>query len=143
MKTKQIVIGALVGGVSMFLLGWLIYGVLLSSVMEELWTGCNARPMEEMIWWAMIASNLVWGLLLAVVLDWSGSITMGAGAKVGAVLGLLCVLGFDLGMYSMTTMFSGATILVLDVLSNMVMFAVAGLLVAWVMGKMGPKKEEN
>lgn len=140
MKTKKILIGALVGGVAMFFLGWLIYGMLLASFMEANCDNSNARPMEEMIWWAIIASNLIWGLLLAIVLDWAASFTMASGAKIGAVFGLLAGLGFDLGMYSMTTMFSNLTIIIIDSLSYSVMFAVTGALTAWVMGKVGQQK---
>ena len=136
MKTQKILAGTLVAGVALFLLGWLIYGVLLKNLMAENCDNSNMRPMEEMVWWAMIASNLASGLLLAVILNWLGSYTMGSGIKVGAVLGLLTALSFDLSMYAMTTMFSNLTMVVIDSLCFSVMLALAGLLAAWVMGKM-------
>ena len=136
MKTQRILIGTLIAGTAMFLSGWLIYGILLSGFMGENCNASNARPMEEMVWWAIIASNLVWGLLLTIILDWSGSLTIGSGAKVGAVLGLLTGLGFDLSMYAMTTMFSNFMIIVVDSLCYSLMFALTGLLTVWIMGKM-------
>ena len=119
----------------MFFLGWLIYGIALASMMQESCNSCMARPMEEMIWWAMIVSNFVWGLLLSLILNWSGSLTPASGAKVGAIVGLLAGLGFDLNMYAMTTMFSGATMLIVDCLAYAVIFGLTGLLTALVMSK--------
>lgn len=137
MKTQKILIGTLVAGVLMFLLGWLIYGVIMSGFMAENCDNSSARPMEEIIWWAMIASNLAWGLLVAVILNWTNSFTMGSGAKVGAVMGLLAGLGFDLSMYSMTTMFSNFSVIILDSLAFSIMFAIMGSLAAWIMSKVG------
>lgn len=135
METKKIVIGTLVAGVAFFFLGWLIYGIALAEMMHENCNSCMARPMEEMIWWALIASNFVWGLLLTLILNWSGSVTVGAGAKTAAIVGLLAGLGFDLNMYSMTTMFSGFTMIAIDCLAYLVMFAITGALTALVLGK--------
>jgi len=135
METKKILIGTLIAGVAMFFLGWLIYGIALAGFMEANCDHSSARPMEEMIWWAMIASNFIWGLLLTLILNWSGSFTASAGAKIGAIVGLLCGLGFDLGMYSMTTIFSSPTVLIVDSLAYVVMFSITGALTALVMSK--------
>ncbi|MGQ0828678.1 MAG: hypothetical protein ACT4ON_09810 [Bacteroidota bacterium] len=135
METKKIVIGTLVAGTAMFLLGWLIYGIALADMMHESCNSCMARPMEEMIWWALIISNYVWGLLLTLILNWSGSLTVNSGAKVGAIVGLLAGLGFDLSMYSMTTMFGNFTMIAVDCLAWAIMFGATGLLTALVMSK--------
>jgi hypothetical protein len=137
MKTKRILIGTLVGGITMFFLGWLIYGVLLAAFMSENCTNTSARPEGEMIWWAMIASNLIWSLLLVNILEWTGRFTPGEGARTGAVLGLLSGLGFDLSIYSMSTMFNNTMIILVDSVCFSLLFAVMGLLAAWAMGKTG------
>jgi len=135
METKKIVIGTLVAGVAMFFLGWIIYGIALADMMHESCNSCMARPMEEMIWWALIASNFVWGLLLTLALKWAGSFTMNSGAKTGAILGLLAGLGFDLNMYAMTTMFSSFTLVAIDCFAWTVIFGITGALTALVLGK--------
>ena len=58
MKITKIVIGGIVGGISFFFLGWLIYGVLLMDFMSEFSNTTFNRPEEEMVWWAMILSNM-------------------------------------------------------------------------------------
>jgi hypothetical protein len=140
MKTQKILIGTLVAGVAMLFLGWLIYGKLLADYMHENCDSSSARPMEQMVWWAMIASNLVWGLLLALILNWSGSNGAMSGAKTGVIVGFLAALGFDLGMYSMTTMFTNHNVIIVDSLAYAVLFAVSGLLAGWIMGKVGASK---
>jgi hypothetical protein len=140
MKTQKILVGTLVAGVAMFLLGWLIYGVMLSGFMQANCDHSTQRPMGEMMWWALILSNFVSGLLLALVLYWSGSLTMGTGAKTGAVLGFLIALSFDLMMYSMTTMYSTCMVVIVDAICYGLMFAVAGAITAKVMSKVGNAK---
>jgi hypothetical protein len=136
MKTSRIFVGTLVAGVLMFLLGGLIYGVLLMDFMAQNCDHSTSRPEDQMIWWALIASNFTWGLLLTVIIDWSGRFTPANGARVGAVLGLLSGLGFDLAMYAMSTMFHNFTVIIVDCIGFSVMFALAGLVTGWVMGKM-------
>lgn len=135
MKIAKVFIGGLVAGVAMFFLGWLIYGILLSSLMGENCNSGNARPMDQMVWWALIVSNLVWGLLLAIIIDWTSNTSITSGFKVGAVLGLLTALGFDLSMYAMTTMYSNLNIIFVDALAYSAMFAITGVVTAFVMGK--------
>lgn len=137
MKIRNTLAGALTAGIVLSLMGWLVYGTLLKDVMSEMCENSINRPMDQMIWWALLLSNLVSGLLLAVLLQWSNSLTIASGAKVGAVVGLLTGLGFDLMMYSMTTMFSDITFIFVDAPAFALINGVAGLAAAWVMGKMG------
>lgn len=137
MKTQKILAGTLVAGLSMFFLGWLVYGVLLMDFMEEYCDNSNARPMEQMIWWALVASNFVTGWFLTLVVYWTGSFTAGAGIRVGAITGFLVGLSFDLSMYSMTTMFKSFTPVVVDVMAYVVLSSIASALSAVVMSKVG------
>lgn len=134
MKTQQIVIGSLVAGVAYFFLGWLIYGILLSGYMAENCNPAVSKPEDQMVWWALIGSNLVWGLLTTVVINWSKPSGMMAGAGVGAYLGVLIALGIDLSMYSMTLMYNSLNVIFVDVLCNALMFAIGGAIVAKITG---------
>lgn len=138
MNTNKILLGGLVGGVILFLLGWLIYGILLMDFMQTNCNQCMMRPMEEMIWGALIVSNFAWGFLLALVFNWSNTSELMAGAKVAGIIGLLTAIAFDLSMYSMSTMFNSLSAIFVDVIAFTVMLAIAGAVVAWVMG-MGKK----
>jgi len=135
MNTKRVLVGTLVAGVAMFFLGWFIYGILMSGFMEANCNGSMNRPEDQMVWWALILSNFVWGLLLSLIIEWSGRFAPGPGAKVGAIFGFLTSLGFDLGMYAMTTFFYGRKVILADSLSYAALFAITGALTAWVMGR--------
>ncbi|MDP1727836.1 MAG: hypothetical protein Q8M15_13710 [Bacteroidota bacterium] len=140
MNLNKILLGGVVGGVLYFLLGWLFYGVLAADYYAANTNQCMMKPMEQMNMLAMILSNLAGGFLVAVILDWAKAADMMAGAKIAGIAGLLMCLSFDLSFYSMSTMYSNITVLIIDVIAWSVMTAVVGGVVAMVMN-MGNKKE--
>ena len=138
MKTNKVIIGGLVGGVAFFFLGWIIYGMFLMDYLMANQNQCAMRPMEEMIWWSLILSNLAWAFAYAIIFSWSNISTFVGGLKAGIILGLLIATSIDLSFFSMTTMFNNLTIVVVDVLASTTMSAIGGGIIAAVMG-MGKK----
>ncbi|MCX6239763.1 MAG: hypothetical protein NTY07_19830 [Bacteroidia bacterium] len=134
MKTSKILLGGIAGAVTFFILGWLIYGVLLIDYMTTNYNQCAARPMEDMIWWAMILSNLAFGFLLSIVFSWSNTKGMMAGAKVAGVIGLLLSLSFDFSIYSMSNVFFNLITVFVDIIAYTIMSVIGGIVVALVMG---------
>jgi hypothetical protein len=141
MKTSKVLLGGLTGTVAYFLLGWLIYGLLLMDYTLANQNQCASRSMEDMAWWAMILSNLAGGFLLSITMGWSNNKGLLSGAKVGAVIGLLYAASVDLGMYAMTSLFLNFKAVVVDVAVYTFMSAIAGALIGLIMG-LG-KKAEN
>jgi len=139
MNTNKMLLSGVAGGVAFFLLGFLLYGVLLMKFFEAnagTATGVMKEPME---WWALILGNLMWGLLLAVVFArWANISTFVTGLKAGAIIGLLVGLSFDLTMYG-TANLSNLTGMIADVVVFTAMSAVAGGIVGLVLG-MGKAK---
>jgi hypothetical protein len=88
-----------------------------------------------MIWWAMIASNLVLALLVTLALKWAGATTIIDGLKYGALVGGLYALTTDLGMYSMTTVILNLTAVVVDTLAYAAVTAVTGVIIVLTWGK--------
>ncbi len=133
---NKTILGGLVAGVAFFFLGWVVYGMLLkdfmadSSNMEQ--TGM--RKMEEMVWWAMVASCLIKGYFVALMLGWSSTRGMSIGLQKGALIGLLLALAHGLGMHAMTTCYKNMNALIVDVAASTVIFAIAGGIVGWIMG---------
>ena len=85
--------------------------------------------------WAMIASNLLWGIFLAYVfVQWANITTFQSGAIAGATLGFLIVLALDMGFYAMTTMYTIEDI-VKDVIINAVYMALLGGILGWWLGR--------
>ena len=135
MNTKKILVGGIVGGVAFFLLGWLIYGILLAGYFAANGNPSIMRPMDQMIWWALILSNLSWGFVLAIIFSWSNTSGWMAGAKKGAIFGLMTALAIDLGYYAMSTMYSSVAPILVDIIATIVMVGIGGSLIAWAMSK--------
>ncbi|MBA4411331.1 MAG: hypothetical protein C0397_18170 [Odoribacter sp.] len=131
----KILKGTVIGGIVYFLLGWLVYGILLADFSLANYNQCAMRPMTDMIWWAMIVSNLVYALFLTLVLKWSGASGWMDGLKTGALFGLLFGVTIDLSFYSMTTMFNSIGGMVVDMVVTTVMAAIIGTVIVLVWGK--------
>ena len=134
MQTNKILLGGVAGGVALFLLGWVIYGILLMDYATTNYNQCMNRPNMDMIWWALILSNLAFGFLLAFIFSRTGTTGFVGGAKLGAIIGILLSVSIDLGYYSMTTMYVRPSAILVDVAAYIIYIALAGAVVAWVMG---------
>ena len=134
MKTNKILLGGIAGAVTFFILGWLVYGMLLSDYTTANFNQCAAKPMGEMNWWAMILSNLAFGFLLSIVFIWSNTKGIIAGAKVGGIIGLLIGVSMDFSMYSMSNMFLNLTAVFIDIIVYTVLSAIVGVVIGCVMG---------
>lgn len=134
MKTKRILFGGVAGGIAFFFIGWLVYGILLRDFAEANYNQSISKPDGEMVWWALILSNLAYGFLFSYVFSLGNIRNLKAGAMAGAILGLLMALSVDLGMYSMNDIYLGFFPVVVDVLVYVVLSAVIGMIVAYFMG---------
>ena len=139
MKTNKIILGGLVGGVAFFFLGWIIYGMVLMNYMMANQNQCAMRSMEDMIWWSLILSNLLWAFAYAVIFSWSNISNFAGGLKAGIIIGLLISASVDLGFYSFTTIYSNCNAIGADIIASTVMSGIGGGVIAWVMG-MGKKE---
>jgi hypothetical protein len=125
----KILKGTIIGGLTYFILGWIIYGIFLMNFTSTYMNQCTARGANEMVWWAIILSNIINGLMLTLILNWSGAKKWLDGMKTGAIYGFLVVAGFDLSTWSMTTTFKTFWILLFDVGVATAMMAVTGILI--------------
>jgi hypothetical protein len=139
MNSQKFLLGGIVGGVVYFLLGWLVYGMLLKDFMStNLWASGTMRADADTIWWALGAGQLAGGFLLAYILGKANATSAGAGAGVGFIVGLLVCLSFDLTMYGVSTTVTSLKGLAADVAVSAVMSAIAGAVIGVVLG-MGKK----
>ena len=131
----RILRGTLFGGIAFFFLGWLVWGMLLMDFSKANYNQTIYLPDDGMIWWAMIASNLVLALLVTLALNWAGTKTIVDGLKFGALVGGLYALTTDLGMYSMTTVISNLTAVAVDTLAYAAVTAITGVVIVLTWGK--------
>jgi hypothetical protein len=133
MNSQKFIVGGIVGGIVFFLLGWLIYGMLLKDFMANN-LSTSMRADADTIWWALILGQIAGGFLLAYVIGKAGATSAGAGAGVGFIVGLLVCLSYDLTMYGVSTTIVSLKGLAADVAVSAVMGAIVGGVVGWVMG---------
>ena len=127
MNTKKLLIGGIVGGIVYFILGYLVYGILLRDFLKPY--VANVDRGNDLIFWAIILSNLFMGFLLSYVMNRGGVASVSDGLVTAAVVGLLLTSGYDLIMYGTTHLVSLRQIAV-DVAAATVISAIAGAAIA-------------
>ncbi len=131
----RILRGTIFGGIGFFLLGWLIYGIIMMGYNTANTNQCMNNPNGEMIWWAILVGNFISALLLTLVLNWSGAKNWMDGLKTGALFGFLLSSSMAFGFWSMTTMYNNFTALMVDITQNTVFYGLVGLVIVLLWGK--------
>jgi hypothetical protein len=131
----KILRGTIFGGIAYFLLGWLVYGILLMDFFSSGTNTCANRPEGEMIWWAIIASNLLAALFLTLFLYWRKASGIVDGLTTGAIFGALFTSTIDLSFWSMTTMYSSFVPLLVEIIVSTALFAIIGMIIVLTWGK--------
>ena len=141
MNTKIIIAGVLTGIIS-FLLGWLIFGVLLMDFYmanSTLYTGLMKDPPNFV---AIFISNLSWGLLIAYIFHLAGIKSPQKGFITGLIIFFLVILGVDLLYYAQMNLF-GLKVVVVDVIVNTVFGGIIGAFVGWWYGRPGKARNSG
>lgn len=129
------VAASVAGGAVYFVLGWIIYGFLVQD------SGAAAEP----VIWAIGLGSVFIAAVLALVLSWRG--TTGAGDAFKASAGFGVLLGLAIGFSLMGTMEPEAgpdlTTVVRDAVIGALMYGVAGVVVAKVLGAGGQAATEG
>jgi len=132
----KVLLASLAAGVAGFLLGWVVYGMLLMGWMEansNHFEGFMKAEEDMGLPW-MFLGNLALGTLIAWALARMGVASAMAGIVPGAVICALMALNFDLMMYGMTNWFKGFKVLVVDVVAFTAIGAVLGAVAGLVLG---------
>ena len=135
MNTRTLLAG-LAAGVAAFLLGWLLFGILLMGYFETNTLSYEGlmKSEAEFNWMGMILSNLLTGLLLAWLLWRMGVTTLVKGLSDGFVIGLLIYGSMALYYYSMMNWYVGITPMLVEILTNSLWMALIGGVAASVLG---------
>jgi hypothetical protein len=131
MKTKNFLGSGIAGGIANFLLGWLFYGTLFKDFFPS--------PAEEttQMMVMIFLGCITFGLFIAYIyVQWAQIITVAAGAKAGAVIGLFLALFFNFFNMAMNPE-ATFQLFALDVGISIVTTAITGAVIGWVNGKIG------
>ena len=135
MATNKLAVATLAGAVTLFFLGYLIYGMALAGFFETNVGSATGVPRDPLNLVAIGLGQIPAALFLAMAISrWGGSETAAGGAKVGALFGFLVALGTDLTLYG-TTNISNLTATLVDPFLAMVLFAVSGAVIGMMLGR--------
>jgi hypothetical protein len=137
MNIKKLLMGGIAGGIVFYLLGWLIYGILLMGFMNEHPGLAGNLSRAEPDFMYLIIGNLAMGFLFAYIFIKSGITSPASGLVTGGIVGLLMGVAVDCITYATTTVTS-KTAMAADVAGLVVMTAIGGAIIAMVIG-MGTK----
>ena len=121
---KKCILATLAGGVALFVLGYVFYGLLLADFFA------NDTMSETPNFMALAAGQLAGGGLLALVLSWRGAEGPVAAFKAGAGVGVLYSLSMGLTMFGTTVGLNTMTTVIGDAVVMLVMYGIGGMVVA-------------
>lgn len=126
------------GGIVFFVLGFIIYGLILEErVMRPNMNTYPGLMNEVPVWLPLILANMVSALLLAYIFEkWAGIRTFVGGMKGGAVVWFLISLSFQLMFLAFMNLSKNFIPNVADVVGSTVMGATGGGVIGQVLGMM-------
>ena len=130
---KKMIIGTVTGGIAFFLLGGLIYEVILGGFYRSNLGSATGVLRELPIWWAMVVSQLALAAVVTYVFLHAGVATASDGLKTGAIFGLLLGIAMAFDLYAVTN-WSNTTVAFVEPLVSAVRTALAGAVIGWTLG---------
>ena len=136
MSSKKFLVGGIAGGIAYFLLGYLVFGMLLMDFFKS---HSNSTPGvyradTDMIWWSMVVGNLAYGFLLSYVIGKAGAASAGGGSKTGATIALLISIAANCITYALVNL-SDTTAMAVDIAASTIVGGILGAIVGWVQSK--------
>ena len=131
---KKVIFAALGGAIAQFLVGGLVFGLVLKSMMDEMMKalGDCANPNPSML--NILLANLSLSILLAISFSKFNISTFKGGLINGLWMGVLIMFWFDQWMFA-TFNFMTINLFVFDMISNTLMIALSGGVIGWILGK--------
>ena len=137
MNIKRLSIGSVVGTIALYLLGMLIWQNLFADFFEANSGSATGVDRDTPILWAVIVGTLFYAVLVTLVLESRGaSKSLADGLKIGFVVGALLWGTADFILFGITNL-SNLTGTVADTVLEGVRGAIAGGVIAAVLGKVG------
>jgi hypothetical protein len=143
MDTKRFVIGTLVGGITVFATGTLIFAMPpLHDFMAYAMNSGSATGVarEPQLFWAVALGALSYSALVTLAIgSRAHPSSIGAGIRIGAVVGFLIWFTADFMFYGISNV-GNLTSTLVDPLLELVPGALAGGVIAAVLGKIGSQR---
>ena len=123
----RVLAATIVGSITIFLLGYLIFGILLApyTKMDEIqYNGLRKVPPDFLL---LMLKNIVQAFLLVYIFEYLSRIrTFLRGMTIGAIIMFLTTLSLNLNLLSIMNLHNGFTANILDVVGETVRMALGG-----------------
>lgn len=133
MDMKRFVGAAVAGGLVMWGVGYVIWGMLFTDFFAANAGSATGVGREADILWAIAIGTLSLATLITFAISWTGGATLGDGARVGALVGFLLWFGVDFIHYGAFNL-SNLTGTIVDPLLEIVRSGIGGAVIAMVLG---------
>ena len=131
----RVLLATVVGAVTIFLLGYLFFGVLLApytTAGEIPYAGLRKVPPDMLL---LVLKNIVQAFLLVYVFEYLAGIrTFVGGMKAGAAIMFLITLSLNLSLLSIMNLHTGFTPNILDLAGETVRAALGGGVIGAILG---------
>ena len=135
METRRFVTGTLVGGITLFALGHLIFDLAFADFYAANAGSATGVARDAQLVWAVALGSLSYAALITLAIgSRAGSATIGGSVQIGAVVGFLLWVTADFILYGITNM-TNLTRTVVDPLLELVRGGIVGGVTALVLGK--------
>jgi len=141
MDTKRFLIGTVIGGITMYVVGYLIFTLAFGSFYAANLGSATGVAREAQLAWAFALGYVALAALVTLAIGTrAGSPTVGAGFKIGAIVGFLVWFGVDFVFYGATNI-ANLTRTIVDPLLEIVRTGIVGAVIAAVLGRFVKRQE--
>jgi hypothetical protein len=136
MNMKRFAVAALVGGITMWVVGYLIWELVFADFFAANAGSATGVVRDATLQWAIALGTLSLAVLVTLAVSWAGGSSVGEGFKLGATVGFLVWFGVDFIQYGVTNI-GNLTATIVDPLLEIVRSGIGGAVIAVVLGRNG------
>ncbi len=141
MDTKRLIIGTLVGAITLYVLGYLIWELAFGDFFAANRGSAIGVERDTLVIWAVALGTVSYAALLTLAIGTrAGAATIVEGLKIGAIVGFLMWFGVDFIHYGIGNV-SNLTATLVDPLLELIRAGISGAVIAAVLGKIAGAPE--
>ncbi len=141
MDIKRLIIGTVVGGITLYILGYIIWEMLFAEFYAANAGSATGTVKDPQAIWALALGTLSYAALLTLAIETrADSATIVDGLKIGALVGFLMWFGADFIFYGIFNI-SNLTLTIADSLLELIRAGISGAVIAAVLGKIAGAQE--
>jgi hypothetical protein len=138
---KRFIIGTVVGGITLAVLGYVIWNMLFADFFAANAGSATGVVKDPQVVWALALGSLCYAALLTLAIGTgAGSATIVESLKIGAIVGGLMWFAVDLTLYAVWNV-SNLTAAIADSLLELIRAGISGAVIAAVLGKIAVAPE--